>query len=223
MQDIARYYPIVTTIFSFIIAREMFVDYREQRLTYVLCWALGVCSFGLAALGASINVLFGWSAANLKFWYVVGALVGGFPLAQASLYLLAGRKVANISTVFFTAVIIVAATAIILTPISIPPDFDHELTGKVFTWKWVRSFSPIVNTYSFLVVLGGGIYSVYKYYSHSDSDELHLANAYIALGGILPGFGGILMRMGYVNALFVTDFLALALIYSGYRIFKNSL
>jgi hypothetical protein len=223
MQDIARYYPIVTTIFSFIIAREIFIDYREQKQAYLFCWALGVCSFGLAALAASINVLFGWSAANLKFWYIVGALVGGFPLAQASLYLLAGKKVANILTVFFSAVIIVAAVAIILTPISIPPDFDRELTGKVFTWKWVRSFSPIVNTYSFLTVLGGGVYSVYKYYSHSESDELHLANAYIALGGILPGFGGILMRMGYVNALFVTDFLALALIYSGYRIFKNSL
>jgi hypothetical protein len=223
MQDIARYYPIVTAIFSFIIVREMFVDYREHKLNYLLCWTLGVCSFGLAALAASINVLFGWSLANLKFWYIIGALVGGFPLAQGTLYLLASRKVANCLTVFFLLVIAVASVAVALTPVSIPPGFDHELTGKVFTWKWVRSFSPIVNSYSFLVVLGGGIYSIYRYYSSLDRDETYLANANIALGGILPGFGGILMRMGYTNALFVTDFLALALIYSGYRIFKSSL
>jgi hypothetical protein len=223
MQDIARYYPIVTTIFAFIIARGIFVDYREQKQPYVLCWALGVCSFGLAALAASINVLAGWSPANLKFWYIVGALLGGFPLAQGTLYLLASRKVANITTIFFLIVILVASVAVVLTPITLPPDFDHELTGKVFSWKWVRSFSPLVNTYSLLVVLGGGVYSIYRYYSKPDRDELYLANANIALGGILPGFGGILMRMGYANALFVMDFLALALIYSGYRLYKNSL
>jgi hypothetical protein len=222
MQDIARYYPIVTTIFSFIIAWEMFVHYRLRRLPYLLCWALGVCAFGFAALAASINVLAGWSPGNLKFWYIIGALVGGFPLAQGTLYFLASRKVANILTVFFLLVIMVAAVAVVLTPIVIPPNFDHELTGKVFAWKWVRYFSPIVNTYAFLVVLGGGIYSAYKYYSGVDRDDLHLANANISLGGILPGFGGIFMRMGFVNALFVLDFLALAVIYSGYRILKRS-
>jgi hypothetical protein len=222
MHEIAKYYPIVTTIFAFIIAREIFVHYRERKLTYLLCWTLGVCSFGLAALAASINVLAGWSPANLKFWYIAGALVGGFPLAQGTLYFLASRKVANISTIVCMVIIAVAAVAVALTPISIPPDFDHELTGKVFTWKWVRGFSPIVNTYSFLVLLGGGIYSAYRYYSRLDRDELHLSNANIALGGILPGIGGILIRMGYANALFVLDFLALAVIYSGYRILKDT-
>jgi hypothetical protein len=222
MHDIARYYPIITTIFSFIIARGMFADYRDQRLPYLFCWALGVCAFGLAALAASINVLAGWSSVNLKFWYIVGALVGGFPLAQGTLYALANRKVAAITTIVFLTVIAVASVAVVLTPISIPPGFDGELTGKVFSWKWVRYFSPIVNSYSFLVVLGGGLYSVYRYYVVSDRDDLYLANANIALGGILPGFGGILMRMGYADSLFVLEFLALALIYFGYRVLKNS-
>ena len=222
MQDLARFYPIVTTIFSFIIVREMFVDYREQRLNYLLCWTLGVCSFGLAALAASINVIFGWYLANLKFWYIVGALVGGFPLAQGVMYFLARKKIADFFTVFFLIVILVATVAVILTPVSLPPNYDHELTGKIFAWKWVRSFSPLVNTYAFIVVLGGGAYSLYRYYSHLERDEIHLANANIAIGGLLPGIGGILMRMGYVNALFVVDFLALALIYSGYRILKNN-
>lgn len=222
MNDIAKYYPIVTAIFSFIIAREMFAHYREQKSPYLLCWTLGVACFGLAALAASINVLAGWSPANLKFWYIVGALVGGFPLAQGTLYFLAPRNVAHILTIVFSLVIVVAAIAVILTPINVPPDFDHELTGSVFAWKWVRSFSPILNTYSLIVLLSGGIYSAYKYYPRMDADDLHRANANIALGALLPGFGGILMRMGVVNALFVLDFLALVMIYFGYRTLKQS-
>ena len=221
MQDIAKYYPIVTTIFAFIIAWEIFQHYRERRQAFLLCWTLGVCSFGLAALAASINVLAGWSPANLKFWYIVGALVGGFPLAQGTLYFLARRKVANTLTIVFALIITVAAIAVVLAPISLPPDFDHELTGKVFAWKWVRSFSPIVNTYTLVVLLGGGIYSAYRYYSHLERDDLHLANATIALGSLFPGIGGVLMRMGFANALFVLDFLALAMIYYGYRNIKE--
>jgi hypothetical protein len=111
--------------------------------------------------------------------------------------------------------------AVVLTPITLPPDFDHELTGKVFAWKWVRSCSPILNTYTLLVLLSGGIYSAYRYYSHLDRDDLHLANATIALGSLFPGIGGVLMRMGFANALFVLDFLALAMIYYGYRNIKE--
>lgn len=222
MQDIAKYYPIVTTIFSFVIAWEMFNHYRERKLTYLLCWTLGVCGFGLAALAASIHVLAGWNAANLKFWYIVGALVGGFPLAQGTLYFLARRKVANITTIIGLLIIIVGAVAVAMTPIAIPADFDYKLTGEVFAWRWVRLITPFVNTYSLFVVLGGGIYSAVRYYSRNDRDELHVANMNISLGGLLPGLGGILMRMDYADALFVVDFLALIIIYSGLRIIKRN-
>jgi hypothetical protein len=222
MQDIAKYYPIATTIFSFVIAREMFLHYRQRKSTFLLCWVIGVCSFGLAALAASINVLVGWYPVNLKFWYIVGALFGGFPLAQGLVYFLMSRKFADISTIFFMLIIAAGAVAVALTPVSIPPDFDYELTGKVFTWKWVRYFSPVINTYAFLVVLIAGIYSAYRYYSKEVREPAYLGNVNIALGGILPGIGGTLMRMGYVNALFVMELLALVVIYSGYRIIKES-
>jgi hypothetical protein len=133
------------------------------------------------------------------------------------------RKFADISTIFFVTVIVVAAIAVALSPVSIPPNFDYELTGKVFAWKWVRYFSPIINTYSFLILLGGGIYSAYRYYAPVFRDSSYLGLANIALGGILPGIGGTLMRMGYVNALFVMEFLALIVIYYGYRILQRSI
>jgi hypothetical protein len=222
MHDIARYYPIVTTIFSFIIAWDMFVHYRLRKSSHLLCWIIGVCTFGLAAAAASINVLIGWFPANLKFWYIIGALLGGFPLAQGTAYFLMGRRFADISTILFTTVILVAAVAVAMSPVSIPPDFDYELSGKVFTWKWVRYFSPIVNTYAFLILLGGGIYAAYRYYAPLFKESAYLGQANIALGALLPGIGGTLMRMGYVNALFVMEFLALIVIYSGYRIWKRS-
>lgn len=222
MQDIARYYPIVTTIFSFIIAREMYLHYRQSRFPFLLCWILGVCAFGLAGLAASINILAGWSPATLKLWYLAGALIGGFPLAQGTVYLLMSRRFADISTVVMLVFIAIAAMAIVQTPVNAPADFDTSLTGKLFAWEWVRFFPLITNSYSFLVLVTGGAYSAYKHRSSIDDDTPYLANATIALGALMPGIGGTLMRMGFVYALFVVDFLGLIVIYYGFRILKKS-
>src|SRR5690606_13092379 len=125
MHDIARYYPIVTTIFAFIIAWEMWLHYRQRPSPSLLCWIIGICGVGLAAFAASMNVLFGWAPVILKSWYVVGALVGGFPLAQGMVYFLMGRKIAVFLTILFSIVIATGAVAVALSPLRIEPGFDH--------------------------------------------------------------------------------------------------
>ena len=47
-------------------------------------------------------------------------------------------------------------------------------------------------------------------------------NAAIAIGGILPGIGGSFTRAGYVEVLFVTELIGLALIYLGYKVIKHN-
>ena len=44
-----------------------------------------------------------------------------------------------------------------------------------------------------------------------------VGNVLIAVGALLPGIGGTATRMGYVEVLYVTEFLGLILIWWGYR------
>lgn len=221
MNVIIEYIPILTTIFSIFFVTEIYSHYQKRKTKYLLWWTIGVLTFGLGTFAESINVLFGWSEINLKYWYIVGALLGGFPLAQGSVYLLMNRKFADFSSWFFGLLILIAVIAVILTPLSIPLDFDYKLTGSIFTWKWVRYFSPFINVYSFLFLVGGAIYSAIKYYRQIDKEKRFLGNVYIAIGGLLPGIGGTFTRMGYVNVLFITELIGLVCIYIGYRIIKT--
>ncbi len=186
----------------------------------MLWWTIGVLTFGLGTLTESINVLFGWSALNVKCWYIVGALLGGFPLAQGSVYLLSNKKIANITSTVIVAAIIIDSIAIFLSPISLPADFDGKLTGAVFAWKWVRYFSPFINTYSFIFLVGGAFYSAFRYSKQIDMQVRYKGNIFIAIGALLPGIGGTATRAGYVNVLFVTELIGLVLIYVGYKIIK---
>lgn len=222
MDKIIEYIPIVTTIFAIYFAKEIFGHYKVRRTNYLLWWAIGVVTYGLGTLTESINALFGWSILNLKSWYIVGALLGALPLAQGSVYLLMSRRFANTTSYFFVSLILIAAISVVFTPVDIPKDFNYKLTGTVFEWRWVRFFSPLINLYSFVFLVGGAFYSAVKYYQTEKGDARFKGNILIAIGGILPGIGGTFTRIGYVNVLFVTELLGLVLIYIGYRVIKTS-
>lgn len=222
MTTLIEYIPILTTIFSIFFFKEIYEHYLKKQTKYLLWWAIGVLTFGLGTLAESINVLFGWSELNVKYWYIVGALLGGFPLAQGSVYLLMNRKFANVTTIIIVTLILVASIFIILTPVELPDPFDGKLTGRVFSWTWVRYFSPFINLYAFIFLVGGAIYSAIKYYKMGIKEAPFRGNIFIAIGGLLPGVGGSFTRAGYVEVLYVTEFLGLLLIYYGYKIIKEN-
>ena len=221
MDKIIDYIPILTTLFSVYFVIEIYKHYKERNTPYLLWWTIGVLTFGLGTLAESYHALFGWNEVNLKYWYIVGALLGGFPLAQGSVYLLMPKWFGHISCVLICSLIIVASYYVIQTPVQIPVGFDYRLTGAVFEWQWVRQFSPLINVYSFLFLVGGAIYSATKYYGLKDKQTHFKGNILIALGALLPGIGGTFTRMGYVEVLFVTELVGLLLIYGGYRIIKT--
>jgi hypothetical protein len=221
MNQLISYIPILTTGFSFFFFTQIYAHYRERKTTYLLWWTIGVLTFGLGTLSESIHAFIGWNAVNLRFWYVVGALLGGYPLAQGSVYLLMSKRFANITAILFVTLIAVAAVCVAIVPVSIPAGFDGQLTGKVFAWRWVRFFSPFINTYSFIFLVGGAIYSAIRYYRKGDRQARFRGNIFIAVGGLLPGIGGMATRFGHVAVLFVTELIGLILIYAGYRVIRS--
>jgi hypothetical protein len=221
MNRLIEYIPIITTLFSIFFFKEIFSHYLIRKTKYLLWWSVGVLTFGLGTSAESINAIFGWNEINLKYWYIVGALLGGFPLAQGTVYLLMKKRFADITALIFVVIIFVASLFVIMTPLSIPDDFRYKLTGSVFTWKWVRYFSPFVNLYASVFLIGGAIYSAIRYHRQTEKEARFKGNIYIALGALLPGIGGSFTRLGYVNVLFITEFAGLLLIYIGYRIIKS--
>jgi hypothetical protein len=153
----------------------------------------------------------------MKVRYISGALLGAFPLAQGTVYLLLKKKTADILTWFFIIYIAVAAISISLTPVDMSIVDPARLTGKVLMWTWVRMFSILPNTYALVFLVGGAAWSAIQYARKQGSADRVLGNWLIAIGGILPGIGGSFTRFGYVEMLFVTEIIGISLIWAGYR------
>jgi hypothetical protein len=214
------YIPVLTTIISIFFLGRIVPHYLQKRSPYLLWWTLGVLTFGLGTMTESINAISGWSEWNTRVWYIVGALLGGYPLAQGTIYLLMKRRFADISAAVCSTVILVGAVCVLLSPIDVPPGFDHRLTGRVFAWQWVRAFSPLLNLYAFVFLFGGAVYSAVKYFGNDKGRTRFLGNILIAIGALLPGIGGSFTRFGYVEVLYVTELIGLSFIYFGYHIIR---
>src|SRR5438552_1605664 len=215
------YIPLLTTSFSVFFLSRIAPHYLSKRSPYLLWWTLGVLTFGLGTLTESINAIAGWSEWNAKIWYIVGALLGGYPLAQGTIYLLMHRRFADISAVMCSIIIVIAAVCVLLSPIALPEGFDGRLTGRVLAWQWVRGFSPFLNLYAFAFLFGGAVYSAMRYFGKHGGQTRFLGNILIAIGALLPGIGGTATRFGYVEVLYITELIGLVFIYVGYHMMRK--
>jgi hypothetical protein len=213
-----HYVPVVTTILAAVFSAEIFRRYREhpERL-HLFWWALGIAVYGVGTFTEAATTLVGWNEPTFRAWYISGALLGGAPLAQGTVYLLLARRTAHALTAILIGFVLIASVAVILSPIDYTQVEAHRLTGRVFQWQWVRGFSPFVNMYAVVFLIGGAILSALRYSANPATRHRVVANILIAVGAILPGIGGTATRMGYTEVLYVTELAGLLLTWMGYR------
>ena len=128
------------------------------------------------------------------------------------------RKTAHVLTALLVGYVVVASVAVMLSPIDYAAVEPHRLTGRVFGWPWVRLFSPVVNLYAVIFLIGGAVLSALRYSTDPLNRHRMWANVLIAVGAMLPGIGGTATRMGHTEVLYVTELIGLVLTWTGYRI-----
>lgn len=218
MRTFVHYIPIATTVVAAFFATVVLRRYASKGGTHLLWWGIGMVTYGIGTLTEAVTTLMGWQEPVFRAWYIAGALLGGAPLAQGTVYLLMKRATAHRLTVVLLAAITVASVCVLLTPIDRSLVEPFRLSGRVMEWQWVRAFSPFINLYAATFLIGGAVYSALKFRSVPGRRGKYIGNIFIAVGALLPGIGGTFTRFGHVEVLYVTEFVGLLLIFVGYRL-----
>ncbi|MCI0450851.1 MAG: hypothetical protein L0Z51_00505 [Candidatus Latescibacteria bacterium] len=218
-RGLVHYLPIATTVLAAVFCWRLVRRYRERRARHLGWWAVGMFTYGLGTALESAITLFGNSIALTKAWYVAGALLGGYPLAQGSVYLLMSRRTANRLTAITLPVIAACAVLVVLSPTLSERLEAHRPSGAVLGWQWIRLMTPLINGYSFAFLAGGAVFSAIRYARMPTIEGANrtVGNALIAFGALLPGIGGSMAKAGMVEALYVGEFIGLLFIFAGYR------
>jgi hypothetical protein len=213
------YLPIGTTLVAAAFTMVLWRHWnRNRQARHVMWWLIGVAMFGIGTATEALTTLFGWQEPLFRAWYISGALLGGAPLAQGTVYLVMARDRADRLTASMITYVTLAAMFVVLTPIDTAAVDPTRLESKVMEWGWVRLFSPLLNTYALVFLVGGAAWSAWRYRrSGIDARSRVRGNVLIAIGALLPGIGGSFTRAGYVEVLYVTELVGLSLIWLGYR------
>ena len=216
MRSFVHYIPIATTIVALFFAPVVYRRWKERRSgPHLLWWAAGIALYGVGTFTESFTTLFGWNEWVFRSWYISGALLGGAPLG--TVYLLLSRKTANVLSWFLVTFIVVASVGVVMTPLDLSLVETHRLTGSVMEWQQVRLFSPFINTYAFIFLVGGAALSAWRFRKNAGLKHRFIGNVFIAVGALLPGIGGMATRMGHTEVLYVMELIGLLLIWTGYR------
>jgi hypothetical protein len=213
-----HFIPIATTIVAAFFAPVVYRRWSARRSgPHLLWWAAGIAMYGVGTLTESLTTLFGWNEWLFRSWYISGALLGGAPLAQGTVYLLFSRKLANRLALLLVAAVVVASIFVVLSPINYDLVEAHRLTGRVMEWRQARLFSPFINLYAAIFLIGGAVVSAWRFRKDPTARHRFVGNVFIAVGALLPGIGGTATRFGHTEVLYVMEFVGLILIWIGYR------
>lgn len=211
--------PIVTTVCAAVFATALFARWRVKGGgLHLVWWGIGMVTYGVGTFTESLTTLFGWHPIVFRCWYVAGAFLGGWPLAQGSIYLLArNRRLAHAAAIVVGSIIAVASILVFLSPLDPSLAETHRLSGRVLGWSWLRLISPFINLWSVVFLVGGAAVSAWRFRGQPTTRHKVIGNVLIALGALLPGIGGTATRAGFVEVLYVTELIGLLLIWAGYR------
>ncbi len=214
---LVHYLPIATTFIAVPFVVSLIGRYRERHEgAHLLWWAAGVACYGIGTGLESAVTLSGNTVALNKAWYIAGALLGAYPLAQGTVYLLLERRMATLLTQVTLPLVGLLALLVLLSPVRVEALEAHRPSGAILGWTWVRLLTPVINVYAACFLVGGALVSAWRFAKTREDSARALGNALIAVGAILPAIGGGLAKSGAVEALYVAELFGLLLIWAGY-------
>jgi len=212
-----HYLPIATTAVSAVfLAVLLHRASKRNWAPHLMWWAAGVFAYGVGTAIESSVTLFGNSIPLFTAWYIAGAVFGGYPLAQGSVYLHFPRKTAHIMGAASLTFAIALSVLILLSPKDASLLEPHRPDGAVLGWQWVRLGTPIINLYAVIFLIGTAAWSALMFAWVRRNPGRAIGNTLIATGAILPGIGGGMAKAGMVEALYVGELTGIMLIWAGY-------
>jgi len=212
-------FPMTAAAISGLIAAVLGRNWMQRRRPNLLAWFIALALFAAASLAAGAGMLFGWTTAWFRVYYLFGAVVNVPVLALGTIYLLAPRRVAHVCA----AVVVVATVSAGIVVYSADLDVSSLHVSGIPSAREVmpdgpRALSRYYSIAGSLVVVGGALWSAWRL-ARSRQDHLARlarANLLIAAGTVVVAVGSTFARYGRGSVFAVGLAVGAALMFSGF-------
>jgi hypothetical protein len=221
MNFLNTFLPFASCIISFIFAFLVFKRYFTHKGPHLLLWGIGMVFYAVGGFCEAFYGAFGWNPTIFRLWYLFGAMLVAAWLGQGTVYLLVRRSWANVLMIVLGLASLYGA--ILVFGAQIDPTLmtgslhtGSELSGRAIVTPGIRTLTPFFNLYGTVTLVGGAIYSAWIFWRKRILLHRAIGNILIAVGAILPAFGGTFSRFGINGALYISEFLGAVLMFIGF-------
>jgi len=213
--------PSISFLVSGVFACLLFRRYAHRRGVHLLLWGIGMVFYGIGGFCEAYHGIFGWSALVFRLWYLFGAILVAAWLGQGTVYLLVRRKWANALMLLLALGSIYGLIRVFTAELdpglmTTSLHTGSELSGHAIVTPGVRTLTPFFNLYGTVALVGGAVYSAWVFWRKRVLLHRTIGNVLIAVGAMLPAFGGTFSRMGLPNALYWGELLGALLMFAGF-------
>ena len=213
--------PFFSSLISFVFAYFVFKRYIARRGLHLLLWGTGMIFYGIGGFTEGYYGAFGWNPVIFRLWYLFGAVLVAAWLGQGTVYLLMKRRLAHALMIVLGLGSIYGALRVFgaeLDPSLMTTSLHtgSEMSGHAIITTGVRSLTPFFNIYGTLALVGGAGYSALLFWRKRVLLHRTLGNLLIAIGAMLPAFGGVFSRMGISGALYLSELLGAIIMFIGF-------
>jgi hypothetical protein len=207
----------VSLFFAFLVLRR----YLVRRGPHLLLWGIGMVFYGVGGFCEGYYGAWGWNPLIFRLWYLFGAILVAAWLGQGTVYLLARRRWAHVLMALLALGSIYGLVRVLgaqLDP-SLMTAGGHtgsEMSGRAIVTPGVRTLTPFFNLYGTVTLVGGAAWSAWIFWRKRILLHRTIGNILIAVGAILPAFGGSFSRLGFAGALYVSELLGAVLMFVGF-------
>ncbi len=216
--------PLISSTLSFVFAVFIFKRYADRKGTHLLVWGIGMVFYGIGGFCEVYYGALGWNPLIFRMWYLTGAILVAAWLGQGTVYLLVKRNWANALAALLILGSVYAAFRVFTaeldpTLMTSSVHTGSELSGDAIVSPGVREPLPlslIFNLYGTVALVGGAIYSAFIFWRKRILLHRTLGNLMIAVGALLPAFGGIFSKIGIPGALYLGELFGVILLFAGF-------
>ncbi|HEY77402.1 MAG TPA: hypothetical protein G4O00_14690 [Thermoflexia bacterium] len=213
--------PFTSSVISFVFAGLVLRRYAARRGLHLLLWGIGLVFYAIGGFCEAYYGAFGWNPLIFRLWYLCGAILVAAWLGQGTVYLLANRRLAHGLMVLLGLASAYAAVRVFTAQLdpSLMTTSVHtgsELSGHAIVTPGVRVLTPFFNLYGTVALVGGAAWSAWIFWRKRILLHRTIGNVLIAVGAMLPAFGGTFSRFGVPGALYIGEFLGAVLLFAGF-------
>jgi hypothetical protein len=213
-------WPLATSLLGFVFTGLVFRQWLKRRRPHQMAWTIGLLFYAVAALMEFLSEYSGeWNPTVYRIYIVLAASLVAF-LGLGTLYLLVRRRLWGHLYLGFTLVCLVVFLAGTFTTGLAADKLVPGITvgGQALgpSLSFPRLMSFFFNIPGSILLIGGALFSIWRFSRKREYRYRVWANVLIALGAIVIAFVGSRARLGSTAGLYPAEMFASALLLAGF-------